>query len=86
MTTKSKNAYERAVLAFKLQYLAKTMEAHDGHAQKAAAALGMHRNTFSRTLHEAGYNAVDLRRIVKGAKKPVQSARPAQVIDRQRNA
>jgi DNA-binding NtrC family response regulator len=65
--------YEEAVRAFKRQYLREVLLAHRGNQCKAAAEMGIHRNTLSRTMAELGLELAEVR---AGLKRPPRSVRP----------
>jgi Fis family transcriptional regulator len=65
--------YEEAVRAFKRQYLREILLAHRGNQCKAAAEMGIHRNTLSRTMAELGLELAEVR---AGLKRPPRSVRP----------
>jgi Fis family transcriptional regulator len=65
--------YTDAIRQFKKRYLLEVLSHHKGNQCKAAAELGMHRNTLSRTLAEL---EMDTARIRSGMRRPVMSERP----------
>ena len=65
--------YGEAVREFKKQYLREVLVAHRGNQCKAAAELGMHRNTLSRLMAEL---SLDLAEVRAGLKRPPRSERP----------
>ncbi len=65
--------YEEAVRSFKRQYLREVLLAHRGNQCKAAAEMGIHRNTLSRTMAELGLELAEVR---AGLKRPPRSVRP----------
>ena len=66
-------SYAEAVRQFKRRYILEVLAHHKGNQCKAAAELGMHRNTLSRTLAELEMNTVQIR---NGMRRPVMSERP----------
>lgn len=66
--------YAEAVREFKKRYILEVLSRHRGNQCKAAAELGMHRNTLSRTLAELD---MDTAAIKKGLRRPPRSVRPA---------
>jgi len=66
-------SYDNAVREFKKQYLREVLVANRGNQCKAAAELGMHRNTLSRTMAELGLELAEVR---AGLKRPPRSVRP----------
>jgi DNA-binding NtrC family response regulator len=68
--------YAEAVREFKRRYIQEVLNDHKGNQCKAAKALGMHRNTLSRTMAELDLNAVQIK---MGLKRPVASARPQNI-------
>ena len=72
--------YEDAVREFKRQYLREVLVTHRGNQCKAAAELGMHRNTLSRAMAELGLSLAEVR---AGLKRPPRSERPVYVAARQ---
>jgi DNA-binding NtrC family response regulator len=71
--------YAEAVREFKRRYIQEVLGAHRGNQCKAAKALGMHRNTLSRTLAELDLNSAQIKR---GLKRPAASARPMEFLSR----
>lgn len=65
--------YADAVRQFKRRYILEVLAHHKGNQCKAAAELGMHRNTLSRTLAELEMNTAQIR---NGMRRPVMSERP----------
>lgn len=65
--------YGEAVRQFKKRYILEVLAHHKGNQCKAAAELGMHRNTLSRTLTELDLSTAQIRR---GLRRPVMSERP----------
>jgi DNA-binding NtrC family response regulator len=65
--------YAEAVRQFKRRYLVEVLARHKGNQCKAAAELGMHRNTLSRTLTELDLDSAQIR---TGARRPPTSERP----------
>ena len=72
--------YEDAVREFKRQYLREVLVTHRGNQCKAAAELGMHRNTLSRAMAELGLSLAEVR---AGLKRPPHSERPVYGATRQ---
>jgi Fis family transcriptional regulator len=66
-------AYAEAVRQFKRRYIFEVLAHNKGNQCKAAAQLGMHRNTLSRTLAELDMNTAQIR---NGMRRPVASERP----------
>ena len=66
-------SYADAVRQFKRRYILEVLAHHKGNQCKAAAELGMHRNTLSRTLAELEMNTAQIR---NGMRRPVMSERP----------
>ena len=66
-------SYADAVRQFKKRYILEVLAHHRGNQCKAAAELGMHRNTLSRTLAELHMDTAQIR---KGMRRPVMSERP----------
>jgi Fis family transcriptional regulator, factor for inversion stimulation protein len=66
-------SYTDAVRQFKKRYILEVLAHHRGNQCKAAAELGMHRNTLSRTLAELHMDTAQIR---KGMRRPVMSERP----------
>jgi Fis family transcriptional regulator, factor for inversion stimulation protein len=66
-------SYTDAVKQFKRRYIYEVLSQHKGNQCKAAAELGMHRNTLSRTLAELDMNTAQIR---NGMRRPVMSERP----------
>ncbi|GAC1417835.1 MAG: hypothetical protein NVSMB62_08990 [Acidobacteriaceae bacterium] len=65
--------YAEAIRQFKRRYILEVLAHHKGNQCKAAAELGMHRNTLSRTLAELEMNTAQIR---SGMRRPVMSERP----------
>ena len=65
--------YDEAVREFKRRYLLEVLSHHRGNQCKAAAELGMHRNTLSRTIAELQLDPAQIR---NGLKRPARSERP----------
>ncbi|HWB32628.1 MAG TPA: helix-turn-helix domain-containing protein [Acidobacteriaceae bacterium] len=65
-------SYADAVRQFKKRYILEVLAQHKGNQCKAATALGMHRNTLSRTLAELEMDTAQIRR---GMRRPVMSER-----------
>ena len=72
--------YNEAVREFKKRFILEVLAGHRGNQCKAAAELGMHRNTLSRTIAELNLDPAQIRtwlkRPVRG-ERPVLSARQA---------
>jgi Fis family transcriptional regulator len=68
--------YTDAVRQFKRRYILEVLAQHKGNQCKAAAELGMHRNTLSRTLTELELDTTQIR---LGMRRPVASERPKMV-------
>ncbi len=66
-------SYAEAVRQFKRRYLLEVLAEHKGNQCKAATALGMHRNTLSRTLAELDMDTTAIR---NGMRRPPRSERP----------
>jgi Fis family transcriptional regulator len=64
--------YAEAVRQFKRRYLLEVLAEHKGNQCKAAIALGMHRNTLSRTLTELDLDTAAIR---SGMRRPPSSER-----------
>lgn len=69
--------YEECVKAFRKEFIVLVLLAHKGNQCKAARALGMHRNTLNRTMHELKIDRrtigdVRLKLAAKPALKPAQ--------------
>jgi len=64
--------YSEAVRQFKRRYLLEVLAHHKGNQCKAAAELGMHRNTLSRTLAELELDTAQIR---LGIRRPPSSER-----------
>ena len=71
-------SYTEAVRQFKRRYILEVLAHHKGNQCKAAAELGMHRNTLSRTLAELDMNTAQIR---NGMRRPVVSERPRLQIE-----
>ena len=69
--------YAEAVRQFKRRYIMEVLAHHKGNQCKAAAELGMHRNTLSRTLAELEMSVAQIR---NGMRRPVMSERPRMQI------
>ena len=65
--------YEEAVLEFKKRFILEVLSHHKGNQCKAAAELGMHRNTLSRTVSEL---KIDPAQVRMDLKRPSRSERP----------
>jgi Fis family transcriptional regulator, factor for inversion stimulation protein len=70
---KSGILYSEAVREFKKRFIITVLQENNGNQCKAARALGMHRNTLSRTIAELN---LDVRSVRNGARRPPHSARP----------
>ena len=70
---KSNILYSEAVREFKKRFILTVLEENKGNQCRAARALGMHRNTLSRTITEL---RIDVRQLRDG-KRPPRSARVA---------
>jgi DNA-binding NtrC family response regulator len=66
-------SYVEAVRQFKKRYILEVLAHHKGNQCKAAAELGMHRNTLSRTLAELDMDTTQIR---NGMRRPPRSERP----------
>ena len=66
-------SYTDAVRQFKRRFILEVLTQHKGNQCKAAEALGMHRNTLSRTLAELDMNTAQIR---NGMRRPPTSERP----------
>lgn len=66
--------YAEGVREFKKRFILEVLARHRGNQCKAAAELGMHRNTLSRTITELELNPAQIRH---GLKRPPRSERPA---------
>jgi DNA-binding NtrC family response regulator len=64
--------YADAVRRFKRRFILEVLTHHRGNQCKAAEALGMHRNTLSRTLAELDLDSAQIR---SGLRRPVASER-----------
>lgn len=64
--------YEEAVREFKRRFLLEVLAHHRGNQCKAAAELGVHRNTLSRMLAEL---QIDPAAVRTGTRKPPSSER-----------
>ena len=71
---KSNILYSEAVREFKKKFILTVLEENKGNQCRAARALGMHRNTLSRTLTEL---KIDVRQLRDGTKRPPRSAHAA---------
>jgi Fis family transcriptional regulator len=65
--------YAEGVREFKKRFILEVLARHRGNQCKAAAELGMHRNTLSRTIAELELKPAEIRR---GLKRPPRSERP----------
>lgn len=54
-------AYTEAVQQFRRSFLLGVLSAHGGNQCKAAAALGMHRNTMHRMIHALAIDPAEVR-------------------------
>ncbi len=68
-------SYSEAVRQFKRRYILEVLAQHKGNQCKAAEALGMHRNTLSRTLTELEMDPAQMR---NGMRRPPMSERPSE--------
>jgi len=59
--------YKGAVRQFKKKLILDALDAEKDNFFRAAARLGIHRNTLSRTMGELGLNATNVRKIIKAA-------------------
>ena len=66
-------SYDEAVREFKKSYILEVLSHHKGNQCKAAAELGMHRNTLSRTISDLQINPAQVRMDLK---RPPRSERP----------
>jgi DNA-binding NtrC family response regulator len=66
--------YAEGVREFKKRFILEVLARHRGNQCKAAAELGMHRNTLSRTIAELDLNPAQIRH---GLKRPPRSERLA---------
>lgn len=73
---KSGILYSEAVREFKKRFIITVLQENNGNQCKAARALGMHRNTLSRTIAEL---ELDVRAVRDGARRPPRSARPLMI-------
>ena len=71
---KSNILYSEAVREFKKRFILTVLQENKGNQCRAARALGMHRNTLSRTTTEL---LIDVRLLRDGRKRPPRSARVA---------
>ena len=71
---KSNILYSEAVREFKKRFILTVLQENNGNQCRAARALGMHRNTLSRTITEL---RIDVRQLRDGSKRPPRSARVA---------
>ncbi len=76
---KSGILYSEAVREFKKRFIITVLQENNGNQCKAARALGMHRNTLSRTIAELN---LDARSVRSGSRRPPRSARPVIVETR----
>ena len=65
--------YSEAVREFKKRFVMAVLQEHNCNQCKAAKALGMHRNTLSRTVEEL---QIDLHALRGAARRPPRGARP----------
>lgn len=70
---KSNILYSEAVREFKKRFILAVLQENKGNQCRAARALGMHRNTLSRTISEL---KIDVRQLRDGTRRPPRSARP----------
>lgn len=68
---KSNILYSEAVQEFKKRFILTVLQDNKGNQCRAARALGMHRNTLSRTISEL---KIDVRQL-RGGKRPPRGAR-----------
>jgi Fis family transcriptional regulator, factor for inversion stimulation protein len=59
--------YAEAVREFKKRFIINVLQENHGNQCKAARALGMHRNTLSRTIEEL---KIDMRAVRNGTRRP----------------
>jgi Fis family transcriptional regulator, factor for inversion stimulation protein len=71
---KSNILYSEAVREFRKRFILTVLQENRGNQCRAARALGMHRNTLSRTISEL---KIDVRQLRDGVRRPPRSARPA---------
>jgi Fis family transcriptional regulator len=71
---KSNILYSEAVREFKKRFILAVLQENKGNQCRAARALGMHRNTLSRTISEL---RIDIRQLRDGGRRPPRSARLA---------
>jgi Fis family transcriptional regulator, factor for inversion stimulation protein len=69
---KSNILYSEAVREFKKRFILTVLQENKGNQCRAARALGMHRNTLSRTISEL---KIDVRQLRDGGRRPPRSAR-----------
>jgi|ERR1700722_1178458 Fis family transcriptional regulator len=69
--------YAEGVREFKKRFILEVLARHRGNQCKAAAEMGMHRNTLSRTIAELELNPAQIRH---GLKRPPRSERPAMAL------
>lgn len=69
---KSNILYSEAVREFKKRFILTVLQENKGNQCRAARALGMHRNTLSRTITEL---RIDVRQFREGSKRPPRSTR-----------
>lgn len=69
---KSNILYSEAVREFKKRFILTVLQENKGNQCRAARALGMHRNTLSRTITEL---RIDVRQLRDGSKRPPRSTR-----------
>ena len=64
---------EEAVTEFEKRFIKRVLERLNGNQSRAAKALGIHRNTLSRTLAELDMDTAQIR---NGMRRPPSSERP----------
>lgn len=57
--------YTEAARGFRREYIRRALLMHRGHQGHTAEALGMHRNTLSRTMIELGLDLLEIRQFVR---------------------
>jgi Fis family transcriptional regulator, factor for inversion stimulation protein len=58
-------SYEEAVREFRKQFLRTVLIANKGNQCKAAAEMGAHRNTLSRTMQDLGLSIMEVRASIR---------------------
>jgi Fis family transcriptional regulator, factor for inversion stimulation protein len=71
--------YSEAVQEFRKAFIATALRENNGNQSKAARALGMHRNTLSRTMSILG---LDVNAVSPGSRRLPQSERLVSVAKR----